>query len=293
MTFSLLDPLRSVPLAFFDVETTGASTSYGDRVIEIGICRVENGQVVANYEQLVDPKRYLGPGISALTGISQSMLDGQPSFADILPRVRELLGGAVLIGHNVGFDIGFVASEFHWAGTELTQHCGSTHVLDTVRIARRLFGRGGNGLQRLSRRLGYEPAIAHRALPDAITTFEVFHRMLGPLGCWSLPLCDVITHQGGPRLLSAAAGENLLPLELLEALEQKCDVMMDYVDANNRRTQRTIQPMQIRKVAGQMVLIAHCRMRNDRRNFKLDRIVSLTRLADLQPTELTRVSTSA
>jgi DNA polymerase III epsilon subunit family exonuclease len=293
MTFSLLDSLRQVPLAFFDVETTGASTAHGHRVIEIGIIRVEGGMIVADFEQLIDPRRPIGPGISALTGITGEMVQGQPTFRHVLPRVCELMSGAVLVGHNVGFDLSFVASEYRWAGDELTRHCAAAHILDTVRIARKLYGRGGNGLQRLSRRLGYTPAIAHRALPDAITTYEVFSRMFEPLGSWDLPLCDAIVHQGGARNLSATAAEDALPLELLEALEQRCDVLMEYVDANNRTTQRTIQPIQLRKVANEIVLVAHCHLRNDRRNFKLDRIVSLTRLADLQQTDPTRISTPA
>ncbi len=44
------------------------------------------------------------------------------------------------------------------------------------------------------------------------------------------------------------------------------------------RTQRIVDPIQIRRVAGELVLIAHCHLRNDRRNFKLERIVRLTRI---------------
>src|SRR5687768_15224690 len=108
MGVSLIHKLRDVPLAFVDVETTGASTDYGDRVIEIGICRVEGGRSVAEYQQLVDPQRRIGPGIVALTGITNEMVTGQPLFSDILPRVIELINGAVVIGHNVRFDLSFL-----------------------------------------------------------------------------------------------------------------------------------------------------------------------------------------
>ena len=54
---SLLDKLFDIPLAFVDVETTGASTDYGDRVIEIGIVRIERGQRVAEYQQLKSARR--------------------------------------------------------------------------------------------------------------------------------------------------------------------------------------------------------------------------------------------
>src|SRR3954464_7782240 len=100
---SLLNKLRDTPLAFVDVETTGASTDYGDRVTEIGIVRVEGGKSVCEYQQLVDPQRRISAGVVALTGITQEMVTGQPLFADIQPRVVELLSGAVVIGHNVRF----------------------------------------------------------------------------------------------------------------------------------------------------------------------------------------------
>jgi len=54
MPMSLLQTLRDTPLAFVDVETTGASADFGHRVIEIGVCRMERGACVAEFEQLID-----------------------------------------------------------------------------------------------------------------------------------------------------------------------------------------------------------------------------------------------
>jgi DNA polymerase-3 subunit epsilon len=281
---SLIDKLRDVPLVFVDVETTGASTDYGDRVMEIGIVRVEGGGVacggsVTEYQQLLDPQRRISAGVVALTAITQAMVTGQPMFGDILPRVVELMSGAVVIGHNVRFDLSFLAGEFRRCRRPIDEALGRTHVMDTVRIARRRFGRGGNGLQRLAPRLGVVPTAAHRALADAVTTAGVFERLLEPLGCWDLCLCDAIAQQGGPMgLLPASPRESLLPLELQEALEQGGRVMMEYVDGDERRTQRVIEPLQIRRFKGDLTLIAHCHLRNDRRTFKVERIVHLTKI---------------
>src|SRR5439155_14342192 len=139
--------------------------------------------------------------------------------------------------------------------------------------------RGGNGLQRLAPRLGVEPVTAHRALADALTTSMVFERLMQPVGGWEMCLCDAIAQQGGAMgLLPASPRESLLPLELMEALEQRCTVSMEYVDANEHRTERIIEPLEVRRRSGELVLIAHCHLRNDRRNFKLDRIVRLRRI---------------
>src|SRR5688572_6828281 len=91
MPISLVQCLRDTPLAFVDVETTGASADFGHRVIEIGVCRVEGGRVVAEYDQLIDPQRKISAGVTALTGISQSMVAGKPTFTEQFPRLLPLL----------------------------------------------------------------------------------------------------------------------------------------------------------------------------------------------------------
>src|SRR5256885_10531340 len=184
MPFSLLQPLCEIPLAFVDTETTAASAEFGHRVIELGIVRVENCRPVAEYQQLIDPQRRISPGVTALTGISQSMVAGQPTFAQQLPAAMELLRGAILVGHNVRFDLSFLGREFRRSGTEIGAAFPDAHVLDTVRLARKRFGRGGNGLQRLAPRLGIMPTVAHRALADAQTTHLVFEKMMEPLMGW-------------------------------------------------------------------------------------------------------------
>ena len=100
-----------------------------------------------------------------------------------------------------------------------------------------------------------------------------------PVGGWSLCLCDAIREQGGPMgLLPASPRESLLPFELEEALEQRVPVMMEYLDARQKRTQRLVQPLEIRRSSGELTLVAHCHLRNDQRNFKVERIVQLTRV---------------
>src|SRR5688500_12384204 len=261
MPLSLISKLRDVPLAIVDVETTGASAQWGDRVIEIGVVRVEGGKTVAEYEQLVDPRRRISRGITALTGISPEMCDGQPLFEHILPRVTELMSGAVVVGHNVRFDLSFLRKEFRAAGRDMHEVFGRAHVMDTVRIARRRFGRGGNGLQTLAPRLGIPPTAAHRALADAQTTAAATCRHGGPMS-----------------LAPPSARESLRPLGLEEALDARKPVLMDYRDGRDLRTQRVINPLQVKRFKGELILVAHCQLRNDRRTFKLERIVQLTRI---------------
>ena len=278
-SFSLLSCLCDVPLAFIDVETTGASAAWGDRVIEVGVVRYEHGQRVREYQQLIDPQRRISAGVVALTGITQEMVTGQPTFEQQFDALLGTMRGAVVLGHNVRFDLSFLRKEFYRARVEISDALNDAPVFDTVRIARRRFGRGGNGLQSLAPRLGINPSTAHRALADAQTTAAVFERLMEPVGGWRMCLCDVMREQGGPMgLLPVSPRESLLPLELEEALDQKCTVRMEYLDARGQRTERIIKPMHVRRFRGEMILVAHCHLRNDRRHFKLDRIVRLTRI---------------
>ena len=94
-------------------------------------------------------------------------------------------------------------------------------------------------------------------------------------------LIDTIAEQGGPMGLlpaATAAQESPLPLELEEALEQRRPVLMVYLDARQKRTERVIEPLEVRRFSGNLTLIAHCHLRDDRRTFKLERIVELKRI---------------
>ena len=63
-----------------------------------------------------------------------------------------------------------------------------------------------------------------------------------------------------------SARESVLPLELEEAIEQKCPVMMEYLDGSDNRTQRVVEPLHIRRRRGQLLMIAYCHLRSRPKN---------------------------
>jgi DNA polymerase III subunit epsilon len=275
MPISLIDSLKKVPLAFIDTETTGASPEYGHRIIEIGIVRVVAGEVVGEYQQLIDPQRRISPGITALTGIDPSMTEGQPTFGKQLPAMLEFLRGAVLVGHNTPFDLGFLRTEFYRCHTSLESELGTTHLLDTLRLARRQFGRGGNGLQALARRLAIESSQAHRALADAHTTRQLLQILLEPMGGWQCCLCDPLAAQGGAISLLRSPAAAMLPWEIQEAIESRSVVTLEYLDASDQRTRRSVRPLHVKRQGDELLLVAYCELRQAQRTFKLDRIIQL------------------
>ncbi len=153
-----------------DLETTGGNP-VEDRITEIAAIRVENGEVVERWQSLVDPQRPIPPFVQRLTGISPAMVSGAPRIETLLPRLLELLDGAVLVAHNARFDHGFLKNAAARAGLELR-----VRTLCTVRLARRLYPHAvGHGLDALLRRHGLDaPAVdpsgrlaRHRAMGDA------------------------------------------------------------------------------------------------------------------------------
>lgn len=144
-----------------DLETTGGSATH-DRITEIAMVRVENGAVTARWSSLVNPGQPIPPFIESLTGISDAMVLDAPRFVEVLPQVKILLQGAVLVAHNVRFDHGFLAHEMERAGDLL-----NVQTLCTVRLSRKLYPQyKGHGLDAISQRHGLHNEARHRAMGD-------------------------------------------------------------------------------------------------------------------------------
>ena len=150
------------PLIFVDVETTGVNFST-DRIIEIGIVKSQNGEILETYESLVNPDRQISPFIAKLTGISQHDLSNAPKFAQIQEEVGELISDNVIVAHNASFDYGFLSSEFSGTGVDFTNP-----YLCSVSLSRMLFpSERRHGLDKIIERFELEVEARHRALADA------------------------------------------------------------------------------------------------------------------------------
>jgi len=150
------------PLVFVDIETNGLNHVRG-RVIEVAAIRVENGDIVKEFRQLVDPGLPLPQFITNLTGISDSDLRDAPLFMAIADELAAVLEGAVFVAHNVRFDYSFLKQEFKRIGKEFrpAQLC-------TVRLSRALFPEyRTHKLQDIITRHDLQVAARHRAYDDA------------------------------------------------------------------------------------------------------------------------------
>lgn len=159
------------PIVFVDLETTGGNATH-DRITEIGVVEVSRAGV-EHWSVLVDPQESIPPFIQQLTGITNDMVSGQPSFASLAEALAERLEGKLFVAHNARFDYGFLKNEFKRAGIQF-----KADVLCTVRLSRHLFPSvQRHGLDALIARFGLEPAGRHRALADADLLWQFWQRI--------------------------------------------------------------------------------------------------------------------
>jgi len=100
-------------IAFIDVETTGGNYLY-DRIIEIGILKLENNKLVKTFDSLINPNQYLPPEITRLTGILPQELENAPTFNQKKDEILAILEDSIFAAHNARFDYGFIKNEFRF-----------------------------------------------------------------------------------------------------------------------------------------------------------------------------------
>ena len=167
----------------FDFETTGQSPKWGDRPIEIGAVRIEEGFIVDRFQALMQPGFFISRFIESLTGISNAMLASAPPCEEVMAEFADWIGDTPLVAHNVGFDRAFLDAELARLGRER-----SNPLACTVLTARRLYPQAPNHqLATLVHHLDLPTTgTYHRALADAEMTSYLW-----------LAMCDrLITRYG-------------------------------------------------------------------------------------------------
>ncbi|HKZ28436.1 MAG TPA: DEDD exonuclease domain-containing protein [Acidimicrobiia bacterium] len=202
-------PLIQVPFCVLDLETTGGSPA-NCSVTEVGAAKYVGGVEVGSFQTLVNPGSPIPPFITILTGITQSMVIEAPRIEEVLPAFLEFIGDAVIVGHNVRFDLSFLNAD----SVRLGYGRLPNRSVDTHALARRLIRSEVRNLK-LQTLAGYfrSPTVPiHRALEDARATAWVLHALLeraGTLGVTALedllqlPTARGSAHYGKIRLTDA------------------------------------------------------------------------------------------
>jgi len=161
----------SKPIVMLDFETTGLSPAQGDRITEVAALRIVDGRVVDRYVSLVNCGARIPAFITALTGISQTMVDRAPPVERVVPALLDFIGGDALAAHNASFDEKFLLAE----AERLDLLPAHSALVCSLKLARRVVpGLASYKLGQLSGQLGIRfRSAAHRAEADAEVAAQV------------------------------------------------------------------------------------------------------------------------
>jgi len=204
------------PLIFLDLETTGMTATH-DRITEIGLVEVANGEFVGRWGQLVNPEKSIPPFIQSLTGITNEMVRDAPTFEQLAPELFRRLAGKVLVAHNARFDYGFLKNEF--GRLDMSYR---SRVLCTAKLSRKLFPEHRrHNLDSLIERHGLACSARHRALGDAEVLWQFLQKVYAQVDT-ALINAAVQAQMDAPSL---PAG---LSAEVLEAIPEAPGVYLFY-----------------------------------------------------------------
>ncbi len=252
---------------FVDVETSGP-TAQRDRIIEIGILKVVDGEVVKSFNSLIDPGVYLPPDITRLTGIRAEDLSGAPTFSQVADEIEEILSGCIFVAHNARFDFSFVKSEFKRLRKKFTPK-----TICTVKLSRLIYPRfKRHNLDALIERFGIECENRHRALDDTKVIWEFFKLSSEKLGSdkFNEHIKTLIRHQTLPSHLPIKSkkklpegpgvyifyGDNGAPLYVGKSVNIKSRVMShfasDHLSSKEMKISQQITDIETIQTAGEL-----------------------------------------
>lgn len=156
-----------------DLETTGLSAKT-EKITEIGIMKVQNGEVIDKFCEFVNPEKPIPQRVVEVTHITDDMVKDAPKIDEIFPKVLDFIKGTVLVAHNAAFDIGFLKTQ----AKELGYEFDFTYI-DTLPLARKLFPNiKKHKLGKIAEHLKIKVDVAHRALDDVDTTVKILKEMM-------------------------------------------------------------------------------------------------------------------
>ena len=168
--------LEDATYCVLDLETTGISITT-EKITEVGIMKVKNGEVIDEFEIFVNPEKPIPQRVVEVTNITDEIVKDAETIDKVFPKILEFVGDSIIVAHNASFDVGFLKHNAKLLGYEFN----NTYI-DTLPLAKDLFpDLKKYKLGKIADSLGIEVDVAHRALADVDTTVKVFNVMLKKL----------------------------------------------------------------------------------------------------------------
>jgi DNA polymerase-3 subunit epsilon len=261
--------LSNTRFVFLDIETTGLSPWFGDRICQIAVIVTEGKRIKRTLDLLLDPERDLSPSAIHVNGLDGSALKGKPRFADIADDLAGFLTEGVIVCHNAKFDVQFLDNEYRKLGRTIE----FPNLIDTLLMARDYYELPSYSLSQLSQDFQVSTYIqGSRAFADAVTMKNLFFVMVDSLKTVNKTLDDIIGIYNSP----AWPQEGIyLPTELSEAIHSGKRLFIQYMDKDGEISERWVTPKEVLGLSDYLYLQAYCHTREADRTFRLDRILKV------------------
>ena len=261
--------LSNARFAFLDIETTGLSPWFGDRICQIAVVLTEGKRIKSTVDLLINPERTLSPAAFHINKLDESKLSAAPRFEEVTEQLEALLKDAIIVCHNAKFDIQFLDNEYRKLGRSVEY----PNLIDTLVLAREYFDLPSYGLQHLAEDFHISNNLqGSRAQADALTAKNIFFAMMDALKPNGKPLDEYIGIYNSPAWPEEGV---YLPTELSEAINSGKRLFIKYMDKDGETSERWISPNQVIGLADYIYLQAYCHTREAERTFRLDRIIEV------------------
>ena len=155
-----------------DIETTGLNPAE-DKIIEIGMAKISDGEIVDSYSTLVNPGIKISERITMITGITDDMVEGKPAITEIISDIVDFTKDMPILGHNVIFDYSFIKKAAVNSGLDFKKS-----GIDTLKLSRRLLPEVPHKtLEYLCGYFGIDAGNSHRAYDDALRAMKLYEKL--------------------------------------------------------------------------------------------------------------------
>ncbi len=237
-------------------------------------------ELLGEFSELVNPGVPIPDDVVKIHGISDAIVRNLPGPVPVLERFFAFCGGATLLAHYAPFDLGAMT----YALLRERRCVPRLAAIDTSLLPKRLFpGAPNYALGTLVHFLGLPPSAAHRAMPDALSTMELFRRCVAALGRpEAIDVGDICRLAGAPLTFEQFVDiPYALPPELAvvnEAIERHQDLTIEYRGGSKGSVPRRVTPSHLFARDGALFVEAYCHLDQAAKSFRVDRMDKATLL---------------
>ena len=168
-------PISELEFSILDFETTGLYPYNGDRIIEIGITRINHTKDLAQFESLINPLVPIPEAVTKINYITQEMVKEAPLIEDKIDSLMDFIKNSVIVAHNLSFDLSFLNFQLQ----KMQRNKVDLWMVDTIKVAKALFPELERySLSHITKALKIRNEESHRALSDTKATAKIFRKFI-------------------------------------------------------------------------------------------------------------------